>query len=108
MAALPDRAPGLARSPLPPMTSPVLVDDDGRAWVPAAFRAGHYALLPVCEGLALGWTPSAELGRVMLVLVGGNMAEPGDESVVTLLTRTGLRNLIADLQSIDDQLEDRA
>lgn len=94
-------------APIEPMRSPIVLLDDGSAWVPSAFIAGAYENLPVCEGVALGWQPAFEVGKAVLVFQGGNPAAPTREVVTAELSRAGLRALIAGLQSIDAQWGDQ-
>ncbi len=100
-------APGGNRlDPFPPMARPVLVNDLGEAWVPHPFYPGMTTNVPLCEGLAVAWAPCTPLRQVILSIWGGNRENPSDESVTTTLSRAGLTRLIADLQSIADQLDE--
>ena len=87
-----------------PFAGPILIDDFGNGYFPHAFLAGAATALPICRGLAKGWAPAPEIGGVLLAMFAGNPDEPTDEALATLLSRDGLRALIADLQSIDQQL----
>jgi hypothetical protein len=98
---------GLAPADCPPFPHPLMLAGDRAAWFPNAFAPGHYTMLPICDGLAMGWAPAAELGGVVLCLHGGNAAAPTGEVIATLLSRRGLKRLIGDLQSIDRQLNER-
>ncbi|BBF70221.1 hypothetical protein [Sphingomonas bisphenolicum] len=86
-----------------PFSSPVLLTDDGSAWVPDAFAAGHYRLLPICKGIEMGWAPVEQISKAIIVFAGGTPMSPTGEIVATALSRDGLSRLIADLQSIDRQ-----
>ena len=88
----------------PPMQEPLLVDERGNAWLPHPFAPGMRILAPLCEGLAVAWTP-ASMTHVVLTLWGGNPDNPSDESIGALLRQPGLKRLIADLQSIDRQID---
>lgn len=99
-------APGNDRlDPFPPMARPVLVTDLGEAWVAHPFYRGVTTNVPLCEGLAVAWAPCTPLRQIILSIWGGHSENPSDESVTTTLTRPGLKRLIADLQSIADQLD---
>lgn len=101
--------PPHGRDPLPPMTSHVLLRGDDSAWVPHPFRPGAHVDMRLCAGVAAGWTPLSASGvadpRVIIVLGGGNNAAPTDEMIAFYISRRGLRELIADLQSVADQME---
>lgn len=97
-------APTAAHEPFPPAHDPLLVDESGKAWVPHAFRVGFAAHRSIARGLGVAWWPVQEIDGVVLAIAAGNPAEPTDEAVAATLTRAGLRMLIADLQSIEDQL----
>lgn len=99
------RLPG-DREPLEKMSAPVLLDGAGYAWIPDAHRSGAYQHREVCNGIAIAWAPVPEIERVLLCLAGGHPLDPSDEALTVLITRTGLREIIADLQSIDAQLDD--
>ncbi|WP_051768205.1 hypothetical protein [Sphingobium sp. DC-2] len=94
----------VADHPTAPFPAPILVNDRGEGFFPHAFCAGEVMLMPVCRGLAMGWAAAPEVGGALLSIFAGNPDAPTDESVATLLSRDGLRALIADLQSIDRQL----
>jgi hypothetical protein len=98
--------PPEAHDALPPISAPVLLGSDGRGWIPHAHRPGMYVEREVAIGIGLAWTPVAEAGRVLLCLAGGNPRNPSDEALTVLVSRQGLREMIADLRSIDDQLGD--
>ena len=91
-------------APHAPFVGPILVNDRGEGFFPHAFCPGEVAVLPICRGLATGWTTASDVDGVLLALFAGNPDEPTDESMATLLSRDGLRALIAGLQSIDEQL----
>lgn len=91
-------------APHAPFPDPILINDHGEGFFPQAFWPGTVAVLPICRGLATGWAAAPEVEGVLLALYAGNPDEPTDESMATLLSRDGLRALIAGLQSIDEQL----
>jgi len=99
--------PPLAARELPPLSTPVLLDETGSAWIPHAWRAGCFTYTPICEGIGAAWTPVPEIGKVLLAFAGGNPFAPTDEAIAIVLSRDGLRELIADLRSIDRQWEAR-
>lgn len=90
--------------PIAPFPDPVVINDWGHVFVPHAFFPRSVISLPLCRGAALGWTPFPEVAGVLLAIFGGNPDALSDESMALTLSRDGLRALIADLQSIDDQL----
>ena len=90
--------------PCAPFAAPILVNDRGEGFFPHAFCQGEVMLLPICRGLAMGWAPAPEANGVLLSIFAGNPDTPTDESVATVLSHDGLRALIADLQSIEQQL----
>lgn len=92
--------------PIAPFPGPVIINDWGEVFVPHAFFPRSVTSLPLCRGAALGWAPFPEVGGVLLAVFGGNPDAPSDESMAVALSRDGLRALIADLQSIDEQLEE--
>lgn len=94
-----------AADEFPPMADIILIDDDGDAWVPSPYFPGARHPIPMRHGIALAWTPFAEGGGACLILWSGNPTAPGDEAIVTTMSRDGLQGLIADLQSIDRQME---
>ena len=98
------------RTRLPPIAAPLVVDDHGIVWLPAPDGSGSLIGSYVHAGLRMGWAPVPDLGGLLLVQWGGSASEPGfeEEGVTTFFSRDGLRRLIADLQSIDDQLEQPA
>lgn len=84
-----------------PMQGPLLVDVLGRALLP--HPAGGRRFVELRQGLTLGWMPIPKQPAVLLSIADMDCrAEP----LATTLTRAGLRGLIADLQSIDAQLEE--
>lgn len=94
----------MARPVFSPMTEPLLIDGHGFALMPHAYVSGFHLRTFVAEGMGMTWTPlSAD--RIILCLVGGNPAAPTNEALATSISRNGLRELIADLQSIDRQME---
>lgn len=112
MAAVTAIFPPHGRDPLPPMASHVLLRGDDSAWVPHPFRPGAHVDMRLCAGVAAGWTPLPGYGpnaaRAIIVLGGGNPAEPTDEMIAFHISRRGLRELIADLQSVVDQMGEGA
>lgn len=89
------------RADFAPMSRPIIVLSSGdRCIVP--HPSGFEAVAPIARGTHLAWAPAKPVGDVALVQFGGNGAPEG---LVTILSRAGLRNLIADLQAIDAQLE---
>ncbi|MCW2412038.1 MULTISPECIES: hypothetical protein [unclassified Sphingobium] len=92
-------------TPFPQAQDPLLIDERGFGWVPHAFRPGFCAYTPITRGVGIAWWPIQEIGGAIISAYGGNPAQPTDESVVFSITREGLRGLIADLQSIADQLD---
>lgn len=96
--------PSIDAAPFLPFRDPILITPDGDAWIPHAFRLKLISLQPICQGISLAWAPVPEVGKALLVIAGGNSDAPTEESVAAFVSREGLRNLIADLQSIDDQL----
>ena len=99
-------AHGPRQDPFPPMQSTVLHLDDGTVFVPHPFVHHVSSRVPLCEGLSVAWAPCTPAPQLLLSIWGGHPGSPTDESVTTTLTRTGLRRLIADLQSIDRQIDD--
>lgn len=96
------------RDDCPPMEAIVLHTDSGTIFVPHAFYSGMAVELPLSRGLVLEWTPVPGTAEVLLVLSGGNLADPTDESIAVTLPLDGIRHLADDLQSIAGQLDDRA
>ncbi|MCP3729290.1 hypothetical protein M9978_02515 [Sphingomonas sp. MG17] len=88
--------------PLAPMREHILVGpEDGRCVV--TNPSGFSAIAPIGRGIALAWAPAPELGGVALSQF---IALGPDRGIVTIVSRPGLKRLIADLQSIDAQLGD--
>lgn len=92
----------------PPMEATVLHTDAGTVFVPHAFYAGMAVELPLARGLALAWAPCPEVQGGLLVLSGGNPADPTDESIAVTLSLDGIHALADSLLSITRQLDDRA
>lgn len=94
--------------PLPPISTPIVVNERGFAWLPNPDPfVGIFGNPIVCyvhAGIRLGWAPMPlpTPGGVLLTLFGGLRAEPGfeEEGVATFITREGLNGLIGDLQAI--------
>lgn len=100
-----DLLPPIEAEPIEPFSIPILLDDDGRAWIPDGFRAGMFQLLPVCESAALGWAPVPEFNKALIAIWGGNRFAPTDEAIAIAMSRRGLRGLIDGLISIERQME---
>lgn len=100
--------PVLSGEPLLPMTRQVFVDDKGGAWVPHAFDPQRMRYGELANGVALGWAPVPESDMVLVSMFAGNPTEPTEDAITIVLTRDGLREVIANLRSIDDQLGDPA
>lgn len=88
-----------------PLAAPVLIDPDGCGWFPHAHVPGAYVSRDIAIGIGLAWAPVPELDKVLLVLHGGNPRNPSDDAIAAVLTRDGLRGMIADLSSIAAQLD---
>ncbi|NWK96540.1 hypothetical protein DM806_12890 [Sphingobium lactosutens] len=78
----------------------VAITDHGTAWLPDAHRPGARRELQLCHGLGIAWAPAAEVGRVILYMIGGNPMQPTDEALAIDMPIGGLETYIADLQSI--------
>lgn len=89
----------------PPMQAPVLHTDDGTAFVPHAFDFARSVELPLARGVGLAWAPCPPIDGALLIMAGGNLAEPTDDAIAITLSRAGIRALIRSLQSIECQLE---
>lgn len=97
-----------ADGPLQPISTPIVIDERGYAWVPHPdpFLGifGNPIGCYVHAGIRLGWAPMPlpPPGGVLLTLFGGPRAEPGfeEDGVAAFITRDGLNALIADLQAI--------
>ena len=85
----------------PPIPGPLLVNAAGYGLVEQP--DGTHAPMKLEQGLSIGWMPLPELGGMLLVL--GDAPGPR-AAIATTLTRPGLQGLIADLQSIDAQIEE--
>lgn len=90
----------------PPMEHAVFIDDAHRAWVPHPFLPDARRALPLRSGLAMGWTPFPEARGALVALWAGNQDSPSEQAIAVALSREGLKAFIADLQSVDRQLED--
>lgn len=90
------------RADFAPMARPIIVLSSGDRCI-VQHPSGHESVAPIVRGTYLAWAHAKPVGDVALVQFGGN-GEP--EGLVTILTRDGLRSLIADLQAIDAQLGD--
>lgn len=99
-------ARGPRQDPFPALRDPVLHLDDGTLFVPHPFVEHARSRVPLCDGLMLGWAPCAPAPGVLLSIWGGHAGSPSDESVTATLSRCCLRRLIADLQSIERQMDD--
>ncbi|EQB15737.1 hypothetical protein RLDS_10705 [Sphingobium lactosutens DS20] len=89
----------------PPMSQPALLTDKGTVFAPHLFYPGITVELPVSRGTGLAWAPIPEISNVLLLLAGGNPAEPTDESIAVTLSHAGVKALIRDLQLIERQME---
>ncbi|MFD1103687.1 hypothetical protein [Sphingobium olei] len=105
MVASIDLLPPIAAEPIEPFSIPILLDDNGCAWIPDGFQAGCFRLLPVGEGASLGWAPIPEMNKALISIWGGNPFAPTGEAIAIAISRRGLRGIIAGLQSIDAQME---
>lgn len=97
--------PPIKADPIEPFAIPILLDDRGCAWIPDAFNAALYQLLPVCEGATLGWAPIPELNKALIAIQGGNPFAPTGDVLAIAISRRGLRGLIDALRSIEAQME---
>ncbi|PZU13787.1 MAG: hypothetical protein DI606_04255 [Sphingobium sp.] len=97
--------PPIEDAPVEPFPFPILLDEAGFAWIPDGFRPGLFQHLPLCEGAALGWAPIPEFNKALIAIWGGNPFAPTGEALALLMSRRGLRGLIAGLQSIEAQME---
>lgn len=96
----------VASGTVPPIATPILHTDYSTVFVPHGHYPGMAAELPLSQGLGLAWVPCAEVAGVLLVLWGGNPDDPTDEAIAVTLSRAGMRALIRDLTSIDQQMGD--
>ena len=95
-----------AHTPLAPIAAPIVVDEQGYAWIPAPGGGDEEIGSYVHAGLRMGWAPMPEQGGILLTQWGGLGPEPDfeEEGVTAFMTREGLRRFIADLQTIDNAL----
>lgn len=105
MAAVAEILPPEGRKPFAQAIEPLIIDERGSAFVPNPFIARCDDLAFVRQGMCLAWWPLPEFQAVVLAIYGGNHSAPSNDSVVTAISREGIEALIADLQSIHDQLE---
>lgn len=103
-AATAELLPPIGAEPLAPVPMQILVNENDVAWIPHAFADGWLTAQRVTRGIGLAWTPAPEVDGVLLMIAGGNPDQPTDENVTAFISRKGLRQIIADLQSIDAQL----
>lgn len=92
-----------------PIATPIVVDEQGFAWIPALGGTEELIGSFVHAGLRLGWAPMPEQGGLMLTQWGGQgPAEPGweEEGVTSFMTVDGFRRYVADLQAIAAALGD--
>lgn len=91
----------------PPIGVPVLIDEQGQAWLPHPNEPGELLGCYVHQGFRMAWIPVTELGGLLLTFFGGHRPEPGfeEESVTIALTSDGLKMLVRDLQAISAALE---
>ena len=89
-----------------PIGVPVVVDGRGYAWlpVPGGQDVVGWHLKP---GLRVAWAPLPGNTGALLHMLAGIVDDPAYETdgLAITLTRDGLRRLIADLQSVEAQLE---
>lgn len=104
MRSFPEILPPL--SACPPMEHAVIIDDAGRAWLPQPDDHAARRAVPLRHGMQMAWLPFPQVGGALLSLWGGAPHKQGGEALAVAISRTGIRSLIADLQSIDEQLED--
>lgn len=83
----------------PPMPGPLIVTDSGHGVL--LQPDGSYALTRIEQGITMGWMDIGP-GAILLAIRDAHCLAPG---IATTLTRPGLKGLIADLQSIDAQLD---
>lgn len=88
----------------PPIGQPLVVTEDGTAWLPVAGVAGAAVGYTLRAGLSLRWAPAPELGGAILELGAGRLDDDVDAFAV-VLSAAGLRKLAADLAAIADQVE---
>jgi hypothetical protein len=87
---------------LRPFDGPLILVGDERDYrVIIPDPSGNLASVPLREDLHLGWTYEERLGGAILCLFAGHAADAG---FAVKCSREGVRELIADLQSIDAQL----
>ncbi|MDF2603481.1 hypothetical protein [Sphingomonas sp.] len=94
-----------AAGPLQPISTPIVIDGQGYAWLPDPdpLRLGDAVGCYVHAGIRLGWAPMTfpPPGGALLTLFGGQRADGFDsDGVAAFITRDGLNSLIADLQAI--------
>lgn len=100
-----DLLPPVQADPVAPFDVPILLDDQGCAWIPHGFRPGFFTLTQICEGASLGWAPIPEMNKALIAISGGNPFAPTEEAIALAMSRRGLRGLIEGLRSIEQQME---
>lgn len=96
--------PPAADPSCPPIADPLLLDDRGNIWIKHPFTPDRRVRMPLCEGLRLEWAPLCT-EHILLSLWGGNPENPAEEALALTFSRDDLRRMIADLQSIDQQMD---
>lgn len=96
----------------PPFAKPIVIDEQGFAWVPdpIAFPQCSDEVIGcyVHSGVMLGWAPmSLPAPGVLLTMFGAPRADALEivDGVAAFITRDGLKALIADLQAIAASIE---
>lgn len=105
MGAASEILPPIDSAPLEPFAIPILLDEEGYAWIPHGFRAGLFMWMHVGEGAAIGWAPIPELDKALVTIWGGNPFAPTDEAIAFVISRRGLRGIIDMLTSIERQMD---
>lgn len=105
MGVVAEILPPIDAAPIEPFSIPILMDERGVAWLPHGFRPGTFMEMQVGEGASIGWAPIPELNKALVTLWGGNPFAPTDEAIAFVISRRGLRGIIAGLQSIERQMD---
>lgn len=97
---------GRPQGPIPPFPASVEFDQAGYAWFSGLDGKGDPLACYAHAGLRLGWFDIGDPRGALISFLGGPVAEEGfeEEGILAFMTGAGLRALIADLQSIADQL----
>lgn len=117
----PERLAGLAKLAAasramgapPPFSNPIVIDEQGFAWVPDPVAFPHCSDEAIgCyvhAGVMLGWAPMSLPAHdgVLLTVFGGPRADALEieDAVAAFVTRDGLKALIADLEAIAASIE---